>query len=266
MANRKPTASQLDKLVDIMLPGESPAQEGSIARETVDMEDRLITMSRVEEPSFQDLQIKKGKWRVTWEWIGEGLDGDYDHSNPDDYPHLRFSCDQWNPDNPLEPHEEGSWEDLDDSSYCTRLPTTTPRWMLMRAADVIMEALGESSPKHALEQLSWFCIDDFKRRKNSPAPSTAKTMAITLVDQGGGIEGHAVVKAQVEWSNGTLWIMPEGYGDNSAAPGFGSPICLELWEGRLRLLAWDDINNCDPKVIDMEGARETQRLDNTQGN
>jgi len=54
-------------------------------------------------------------------------------------------------------------------------------------------------------------------------------------------------------------IKPEGFGDHGSADGHGVPITLELYEGRLRLIVFPNINNENPTVIDMEGARETAR-------
>jgi len=56
-----------------------------------------------------------------------------------------------------------------------------------------------------------------------------------------------------------LWIRPEGYGDHSSEDGNGFPIGIEVYEGRLRVLVWDDINAENPRIIDMERARESNR-------
>ena len=55
-------------------------------------------------------------------------------------------------------------------------------------------------------------------------------------------------------------LMVKGYGNCAMIPGAGAIAALELYEGRLRLLVWDDINNEDPlHIIDLEGAREERR-------
>ena len=59
---------------------------------------------------------------------------------------------------------------------------------------------------------------------------------------------------------GKLWIRPDGYGDKTSQDGCGYPIGLEIWEGRLRLIIFDDINREDPKIIDLEKARESGRI------
>jgi len=59
---------------------------------------------------------------------------------------------------------------------------------------------------------------------------------------------------------GKLWIQPEGYGTKTSADGHGFPVSLEIWEGRLRLIVFSDINVEDPQIIDLENARETARM------
>lgn len=56
-----------------------------------------------------------------------------------------------------------------------------------------------------------------------------------------------------------LEIRAEGYGENEAEDGKGSPILIEVHEGKLRILAYPDINSVEPTIIEMEGARETER-------
>ena len=56
-------------------------------------------------------------------------------------------------------------------------------------------------------------------------------------------------------------IEAKGYGDSGSADGHGSPIFLELYRGRLRLLIWADINVEDPThVIDLAEAQENAPL------
>ena len=61
--------------------------------------------------------------------------------------------------------------------------------------------------------------------------------------------------------SGKLWVQPAGYGDKTSADGHGWPIGLEIWQGRLRLIAFDDINTEEPKIIDLEKSREDSRVD-----
>ncbi|NLE27030.1 MAG: hypothetical protein GX625_17150 [Clostridiaceae bacterium] len=61
--------------------------------------------------------------------------------------------------------------------------------------------------------------------------------------------------------HGKLWIRPRGYGDACSEEGYGFPIALELWQGRLRLVVFSDINNEEPQIIDLEKAKESCRID-----
>ena len=58
---------------------------------------------------------------------------------------------------------------------------------------------------------------------------------------------------------GKLWVQPVGFSDKTSADGHGWPIALEIWQGRLRLIIFDDINTEEPKIIDLENAKETSR-------
>lgn len=104
---------------------------------------------------FTDLCVELGGFRITWEYIGEGLSGDFDPENPADYPHLRFSCHKRG-------ESSGEWEEVSDGSYCTRLPTSTSLEYLLRAALLIFGALDQPSPKRRLEELSWLCMEDLE--------------------------------------------------------------------------------------------------------
>ena len=113
------------------------------------------------EHSFEDISFEKKGYRVTWEWIGEGWSGDYNPDDPEDTPLLRFSCDKL---------VNGDWEGMDDASYCTQLPITTPKKYLKRGAEIILEAIDtDSSYKRELEWLSWFCLDDFEKENKGMA-------------------------------------------------------------------------------------------------
>jgi hypothetical protein len=108
---------------------------------------------------FEELILEQGDKRVTWEWIGEGNEGDYNPDDPDDEPLLRFSCSKYTGD--------GEWEGMEDASYCTALPITTPRRYLAIAASIVLEAIDtNSSYKRELEHLSWFCLSDFEEQKS----------------------------------------------------------------------------------------------------
>ena len=75
-------------------------------------------------------------------------------------------------------------------------------------------------------------------------------------------DSQRTVKVEVAEEHSGVVSYPAGYGCFGCADGTAGPILLELYEGRLRLLVWDDINLEDPShIIDLEGAREAQRRD-----
>jgi hypothetical protein len=86
-------------------------------------------------------------------------------------------------------------------------------------------------------------------------------MKARLFDQS-DIEYGRTVDVTVEEKNGTLLIKPEGYGDMVSEDGHGIPVVMELYQGRLRIIAWADINQEDyTDIIDLEEAREDSRTE-----
>lgn len=78
--------------------------------------------------------------------------------------------------------------------------------------------------------------------------------------QDSDLNGQPALPLRVAVSLYALEVGAAGYGDHDSIDGDGSPIFLEVHEGRLRLLVWADINQEDPThVIDLEGARESAR-------
>jgi hypothetical protein len=52
----------------------------------------------------------------------------------------------------------------------------------------------------------------------------------------------------------------EGFGDKTSEDGYGAPVLVENWGGKLRVIAWADINQEDPThTIDLSGAKEDSR-------
>lgn len=109
------------------------------------------------------LEYEEGGVRVCWEDIGEGICGDYDPDDPDDIPLLRFYVDIF---------RDGKWEEVEDASYCTQMPVTTPKPTLDRALRFLhaeykdaLSGYPYTSVKKLGERLSWISPDQFEERK-----------------------------------------------------------------------------------------------------
>jgi hypothetical protein len=106
------------------------------------------------------MEIIKGRVRVEWVDLGEGLDGDYDPDDPNDVALLRFDV-SWK-------NLQGEWEAADDASYCTDVPTATPLPVQQRLLEILMDEVYEPltdrhSIKKLCERLSWISpnwVDD----------------------------------------------------------------------------------------------------------
>jgi hypothetical protein len=108
------------------------------------------------------MELTCGSVRVVFEYLGEGLSGDYDESDPDDVAFLRFtiykrtghSGEDWI-----------DWEAIEDASYCTQIRTDTPAETLsLLIARIFNEVYGKveagQSIKKVCELLSWLHADD----------------------------------------------------------------------------------------------------------
>ena len=82
-----------------------------------------------------------------------------------------------------------------------------------------------------------------------------------LLQEQSSDEPPRTIKVELLSEAGKLWMRPDGYGDKTSQDGFGYPIGLEIWEGHLRLIVFDNINWEDPQIIDLEKARENCRVE-----
>lgn len=89
--------------------------------------------------------------KITWEYIGEGMDGDYNPDDPNDVKLLRFYICKEDID---------GWIEVDDGSFCTRMPIDTPRHLLAHGLKCIWEAVqdalnADESIRKICEEISW---------------------------------------------------------------------------------------------------------------
>jgi hypothetical protein len=86
-----------------------------------------------------------------------------------------------------------------------------------------------------------------------------KTYTITIKEQCPD-SPPVEIEVNILSEGGQIWIQPKGYGEKCAADGEGFPIGIEIWQGRLRLIVFNNINSEDPQIIDLEAARKTARM------
>jgi hypothetical protein len=79
-----------------------------------------------------------------------------------------------------------------------------------------------------------------------------EAMTFTLKDHSGGDCRREVRVRVSRRGSDFLWLNFSGYGD----PDSGSPVAIEFWGGRLRILAWNKGgDHDDPTVVDLEALR-----------
>ena len=101
------------------------------------------------------MELIKGKVRVEWVELGEGMLGAYNPDDPDDVELLRFDVSRL---------EEGEWIDPGDASYCTLFPADASDELKMAGLRLLMNSVYEPCNsghpiKKLCERLSYICID-----------------------------------------------------------------------------------------------------------
>lgn len=109
----------------------------------------------------QSVELVRKPIRVELINIGEGTMGDFDSDDPEDVNLLRFDVSRL---------ENGSWTEIDDSSYCTQIEATTKTSDLKKLLKIIMDEIYDhakagKSIRRACECLSWIDSSWLKRRK-----------------------------------------------------------------------------------------------------
>ena len=89
--------------------------------------------------------------------------------------------------------------------------------------------------------------------------SETNSQTMTAVISDGDPDHSGRLPVRIVADDQFISIFPTGYGDQASADGYGCPVSIELYEGRLRLIVFADINDGDPTIIDLEGAREEDR-------
>ena len=89
--------------------------------------------------------------------------------------------------------------------------------------------------------------------------------SLTTILNDADSESSETLQVRVTANDSAISIFPEGYGDFGSAPGHGCPVFLELYQGRLRLIVFADINDEEPTIIDLEAAREDRHVPCEEG-
>ena len=104
------------------------------------------------------VSIENDVVRADWYDAGEGICGDYNPEDPDDIPLLRFD---------IYKKEGEDWVEVDDASYCTRMPADSSLELLVHSLYIIFKEYNnvlkddpDTSVKKLGEALSWICPDD----------------------------------------------------------------------------------------------------------
>ena len=120
----------------------------------VDIKETQHTGTGTNEITFSE-SLEYKDIRVHLDYSGEGYHGDYDPSDEDDKPLLRYSIEQ---------KIEGEWQWLKNASYCTDLTTDLTK---EQAKDALLYLAKKAHPsiekgywKRVCEELSWVSIKD----------------------------------------------------------------------------------------------------------
>lgn len=105
-------------------------------------------------PKFKSLILEREDFRVTLDYVGEGVCGDYDPDDEQDEPRLRFYCDKLS-------RAYGEWCEVDDASYCTLFTITDPPITLLKFMLLILDVIeSEASPRRSLQLLTHKTVED----------------------------------------------------------------------------------------------------------
>lgn len=98
-----------------------------------------------------------GNVKVEWVELGEGLDGDYDETNPEDEELLRFD---------VSVLINNEWVEKENASYCTCFPVNATVEQKEEGLQILLNEFAETlsedvtlSVKGKAEEMSWISLD-----------------------------------------------------------------------------------------------------------
>jgi hypothetical protein len=68
-----------------------------------------------------------------------------------------------------------------------------------------------------------------------------------------------VLPIRISMASGRLRVAARGYGNGDMADGYGRPVCIEVYDGELRIRVFPDILNECPVTLSLERAKEERR-------
>jgi hypothetical protein len=97
------------------------------------------------------MELISDRVKISWEDIGEGLCGEYNPSDEKDVALYRFYVEEF---------KDGEWQEVEDASYCTQVPVSTPDETLRGLLEVLMDhfyvpVMDGQSVKKLGERMSW---------------------------------------------------------------------------------------------------------------
>jgi len=115
------------------------------------MTDWTTTIEQYEDV-IVDYDTSTNTYRLYWEFMDEGYCGDFDPTDEEDSPLLRFTI--------VIVEDDGNEIPLEDASYCTLNDVSTSREDLVKFGTRILALLAtkydnDYGYKHELEEISW---------------------------------------------------------------------------------------------------------------
>ena len=119
---------------------------------------------------YSGMKLEREGIRVSWEDIGEGMNGDYNDKDPDDQPLYRFYVDLNTSHYPDDPEavtaDEDGWFEPVNNSYCTLVNAdTTPEDVLQKGLRILWSSVKDKGVDRNLQELSWMDAESIQKRE-----------------------------------------------------------------------------------------------------
>lgn len=153
-------------LIKILVPFEEVMKFENRARWNARLSWLMLDPIKAQDLDIQPIRYEGADFAVEVEYIGEGEDGDFDVTRPEDAPLLRFTAQRRDA-------EDDSWADIDDGSYCTQVPVYAPETVIKALPAYLTKQLdlnGGAYPKRFLERLSWTSVVDIENFLKDETP------------------------------------------------------------------------------------------------